>query len=60
MGRRRICGAWVSSGWSVVLLIGMGNIKEGASLKNKEDRFGFRSAMEITWNQFWLDIRKSS
>lgn len=48
----------VSSNWLVVLLIRMGHIKEVASLKRKEDRFYFRSAKEITWKQFWLDIRK--
>lgn len=36
----------------------MGDIKEGASLKRKKDKTGFRSAMEMTRNLLWLDIRK--
>lgn len=41
----------------MVLLVRMGDIKEGASLKEKKDKFGFGSVVGMTRNLFWLDTR---
>lgn len=42
----------------MVLLVRMGNIKEGVGLKKTKDKFSFRFVMEIIRNLFWFDIRK--